>query len=295
MTINAQQVNAIIHMIPIDSLIFLTSSAEWSLTGAGGIFDPITPSSISIRPQGFRGCTDVLPIIVGHNILYVQRNGVAIREMEYNLYFGLYITNDVSLFARHLFENYTVREWAFQQDPNYIVWTRAKRRRFARVYLCQGAAGFRVAHHITQGQFLSVAVTDEGLGQDEVYFCVQRTLAGNPVYYIEKLCHRPFLDSDLLNAVFLDASLSYNGAPLTVFGGLQHLEGMTVNALADGNPVIGLIVTGGQVTLPNAASVVTVGLAYTSSLQTMKGGSGTAAAKRRTGTTRKNPRASSPV
>jgi hypothetical protein len=42
-----------------------------------------------------------------------------------------------------------------------------------------------------------------------------------------------------------------------------------VVALADGNVVRGLTVSGGAVTLPNAASVVHIGLAYTSTLETL--------------------------
>lgn len=56
----------------------------------------------------------------------------------------------------------------------------------------------------------------------------------------------------------------------TVYSGLSHLEGQTVTALADGNVMPGLIVLNGQVTLPHAASKVTVGIPFTADLQTLR-------------------------
>ncbi len=57
--------------------------------------------------------------------------------------------------------------------------------------------------------------------------------------------------------------------PITVVGGLNHLVGMTVAILADGSVVSNQVVSAaGTITLPQAASAVTVGLPYTCQLQT---------------------------
>lgn len=55
----------------------------------------------------------------------------------------------------------------------------------------------------------------------------------------------------------------------TSVSGLNHLEGQTVWALADGSAVGDLVVTGGVVTLPAAASLITVGLRYICDLETL--------------------------
>ena len=64
---------------------------------------------------------------------------------------------------------------------------------------------------------------------------------------------------------------------VTTLGGLWHLEGEDISALANGNEVTGLTVTGGQVTLPNAASRVHAGIPYVSDIETInpEGGAGT--------------------
>jgi hypothetical protein len=57
--------------------------------------------------------------------------------------------------------------------------------------------------------------------------------------------------------------------PITTILGLEHLEGMTVNVLCDGTPVVGLVVVNGSVTLPNPASQVLVGLPFIAQAQSM--------------------------
>lgn len=55
----------------------------------------------------------------------------------------------------------------------------------------------------------------------------------------------------------------------SVINGLDHLEGQTVQALADGNVVSNLVVEDGSVTLPYPASRVHVGLKYISDVGTL--------------------------
>jgi len=72
------------------------------------------------------------------------------------------------------------------------------------------------------------------------------------------------------DAFYVDSGLSYDGAPGTVFGGLDHLEGETVSILADGAVHAPVEVVGGEITLTTAASVVHAGLPYTAILRTRK-------------------------
>ena len=54
-----------------------------------------------------------------------------------------------------------------------------------------------------------------------------------------------------------------------MFSGLNHLEGRSVVALADGTPVTGLTVVNGSVTLATPASKVLIGLSFVPQLQTL--------------------------
>lgn len=58
-------------------------------------------------------------------------------------------------------------------------------------------------------------------------------------------------------------------APVSTVYGLEHLNGMTVNALCDGTPVTGLVVANGSVALPSAASSIVIGLPFIAQAQSM--------------------------
>lgn len=75
---------------------------------------------------------------------------------------------------------------------------------------------------------------------------------------------------DPLNVPFPVASGSWSlSVPTTTVVNLDHLEGMSVSILADGSVVQNQVVTNGQITLDETASIVTVGLPYTCQAQTM--------------------------
>lgn len=57
--------------------------------------------------------------------------------------------------------------------------------------------------------------------------------------------------------------------PVTTIDGLDHLEGMTVTGIADGEVIPPSVVTGGRITLPHPASSVKVGLGFTAQLQAL--------------------------
>jgi hypothetical protein len=71
-----------------------------------------------------------------------------------------------------------------------------------------------------------------------------------------------------------DMAAIYDGAPATVISGLDHLEGEEVWILADGGRVPNATVSGGEITLTDAASKVVVGLPCEATLITtnMEGG-----------------------
>ena len=69
---------------------------------------------------------------------------------------------------------------------------------------------------------------------------------------------------------FVDSGLSYDGTATTSITGLEHLEGQTVQILADGATHSTKIVSGGAITLDRSSKKVKVGLGYNSILQTMR-------------------------
>jgi hypothetical protein len=264
-TLAAREVNEIRHLLSLDALIVFTSGGEWL---AGADQDRVlSPSNINFQSQGFRGSAHVPPLVVGETAIFVQEKGSRVRDLQYTFESDKYTGNDLSIMSRHLFEQHTIVDWCYAQEPYSIVWAvRDDGVLLSMTYLREHGI-FGWARHVTDGSVESVCAVSEGM-EDVVYAIVKRTIGGVDKRYIERLSERTF--SSLEDSFCVDSGLTYDGAATTNISNLYHLEGETVVALADGNVVENLTVSNGQVTLPNAASKVHVGLSYNCDFQTLE-------------------------
>lgn len=262
--IAAQQQNAIRHLIPLSDLIALTVGGEFRIYADNA--PNITPTSLTIKPQGYSGASNVQPALTSGSILYVQAQGSRLRELAYNWQSSAYASIDISIMAPHLVNGYTVTDLAYTRAPVPTMWAiRSDGQMLGLTYVPeQQVYGWH--RHTTSGAFESVAVISEGL-EDVLYVVVRRTVNGRQVRYVERLASREFVEQE--DAFFVDSGLTYDGAPVTTLTGLWHLEGRTVQILADGAVHPPLTVTNGSITLDDAYSVVHVGLGYTSDMQTL--------------------------
>ena len=188
--------------------------------------------------------------------------------MSYAYQAGGFITQDVSLLAPHLFDYATIDDMAFCRGPIPTVWAVSSNGQLLGMTYVPDQQIAAWHHHDTGNGdvFESVAVITEN-NEDLLYVVVNRTLNGVQTRCVERLASRYY--ASLSNAFFVDCGATYNGAPTTTVSGLTWLNGMTVNILADGAVIPQQVVTAGAITLPVAASIVTVGLPIQADLQTM--------------------------
>lgn len=266
-TLASAQVNSIRFFVALNDLIVLTSGGEFKVTGGGsGGNDAITPSALVVRPQGYRGCAEVPPLIIGETALFVQQKGAIVRDLGYSIDVDSYTGNDLSVLSNHLFEGMTISEWAYAQAPHSIVWAvRSDGVLLSLTYLKEHQV-WAWCQHDTLGTYESVCSVSEGT-EDAVYVIVNRTINGGTKRYVERMQSR--IVDDVEDAFFVDCGLSYSGAAATIISGLDHLEGETVTVLADGSVSPDAVVVAGSITLPHSASVVHVGLGYTSEIKTL--------------------------
>ncbi len=263
--IASQQQNAIRHLVPLADLIALTTGGEFRIFADGG--PAISPSTISIKPQGYSGAADVQPALTSSSALYVQAQGSRVRELAYDPNgTGFYRSLDASLLATHLFNGYTLTELAYVRAPESVLWAVRNDGALLGMSYVPDQQVFGWHQHTTDGFFESVAVIPEG-NEDVLYAVVRRVINGRTVRNIERLKSRFFAAQE--DAFFVDSGLTYDSTPATTINGLWHLEGETVQIMADGAVVPDRVVTNGSITLPTAASVVHVGLGYVSDIITL--------------------------
>lgn len=265
-TLVAEQANPIRWLAPVRDLCAGTAGGEWSLPGGGGA--AITPSNPPIiRRDSSVGASTLQPVHTGGVALFVSRTMKALHEMAYVFEADGYRSPNLTLLAEHLLRNNTLVDLDFQRAPDSIVWCiRNDGAALALTYMReQEVVGW--ARHTTDGLFESVCCVLE-TDRDVPYFIVNRTINSATVRYIEYMADN-FDGGDTEDAYLVDAGITYDSTAETTITGLNHLEGESVDVLADGMVVTGKTVDSGQIVLSTAASKVHVGLNYNSDMESL--------------------------
>ena len=194
-TIVSTQLNSIRSMIPMPGgLINLTGKAAFTLaTGQGtNATLAVTPENATIVPQAYNGASDVIPLVINEDILYVQAKGSIVRDLSYNIYAAIYTGTDISIRSNHLFFNHLILQWTWAEEPFKIVWAIRDDGILLSLSFVKEQQISGWARHDTQGFYKSVASVQEGQA-DATYFVVQRTLPdGTVVQWIERQAERTF-------------------------------------------------------------------------------------------------------
>lgn len=263
LTISEREVNEIRHIVAMNDLIVLTSSAEWKVNGTDGSFSA-SPAPVA-KPQSYYGCSHVMPIVSGNMILFVQAGGSVLRDLGYTYVSDSYDGDELTIFANHLFRGRQIVDMAYAKEPFRIVWCVLSDGKLAGLTYNrkQEIAGWH--KHETDGKFESVVCIREGF-EDVAYFIVKRVINGKVRRYIERMASRIITKTS--DSIFLDSALKYEGTPIQTLHGLEHLEGKEVYVNADGG-VENHIVKDGSITLHNEASIISVGLPYEFEFETL--------------------------
>jgi len=264
----ANKVNSVNQLVSSkQGLLALTSNNIFSITGANGDYLAAVPPP-RVRPEVSRGVSRLNPITVDNVVFYETAKSSEVRTLGYTLELDGIRTDDLTVFSRHLFENQDIVDWAFAEKPGSII--PLVRSDGAIVCLtwdqAQEVAGWTY-WDTPHGAFEGIcSITEQG--EDRPYLLVRRTINGEEKLYIERMASPLWEDQE--DACYLDCARSFvNAAPVATVDRLDHLEGMDVVAWVDGNVVTGLTVEDGSVTLPNAGTKITVGLPFTSLVETL--------------------------
>ncbi|WP_158785145.1 hypothetical protein [Pantoea sp. BAV 3049] len=256
-TVSSDQINPIVHMAQMNTLIALTYGGEFTLSGSSEA--AITPTNISIKNPSPYGCNSVRPVRVGTELVFMQRAARKLFAVAYDPdSYVAYSANNLSVLSEHITDS-GITDMAYQQEPDSFMWLVRTDGQMAVMSFDRAQDVTAWSLQVTDGAYESVATIPEG-SSDVVYTLVRRTINGETKRFVERFATDLYTDAALTGS-------SEGGA--ATWGGLGYLEGKTVDIVADGAVMPRQVVSNGQVTLTRSAKRVEIGLHYDTTIQTL--------------------------
>jgi hypothetical protein len=226
--------NDIHNIVAYRDLIILTNDSEWSVNADAGGYGPL---NIPItHKESANGSATITPIMIDNTIIYCGADNDRLRTLKLNnqSYQNVYMGDDLTVYARHLFDGYTITQIVYQSKPEPIVWAlRSDGKLLSLTYsenLQIAAWGY---HHFGAGNLVENMCVLSG-AVDTLYLIINRS----GVRYIETLT----LDTvtDLEDAFFVDSGIVMTADPAALtfdsddYPDLAHLNTKSIAVLADG-------------------------------------------------------------
>lgn len=283
-TIGSGPVDTINWILSLQRLLLGAQGAEFSAKSSA-LDSPLTPTDFSVKATSTQGSGAVDPARVDTRAVFVDRTGVKVYEIVFDLQSYDYTANELTAIVPELGNNngttgVNLVRLAVQRKPD------------TRIHCVRsdGVVMLSVMDKVedvlswqtvsTNGTIEDVVVLPGATGstEDQVYYVVKRTVNGVTVRYLEKWAKETECRGAALNKQ-ADAFIIYSGAPATVISGLSHLEAASVVAWGDGidlSPGIPgsgqttYTVSGGSITLAAPVQNVVVGLPYSGKWKSAK-------------------------
>jgi hypothetical protein len=250
-----QKVNQVKHLLDLGRLIVFTSAEEKMVEGdQAGI---LRPDAINPRKLSANGSGSLKPIELDDSALYLQARGTKVRDFK-PVSADYYEGTDLTIFAAHLFDGYTLVDWDYAQNPHSIIWAvRSDGALLGLTYFAIRRSGAGTGT-IPTACYENVCVVPEG-SEDAVYFVVRRTINGATKRYVERMASRFF--TAVTDANFLDASVSIDGrntgaTTMAISGGVNWDDHETLTLTASvASFVLGDIGSSIFVTAPDGTEI----------------------------------------
>jgi hypothetical protein len=260
--------NRILWLETIEAgLVVGTGADEWLVSPASRN-EPMGPLNVAANPIGKVGSRQITPVSMFDAVVHVQRSGRKMRDLRYVIGEGA-SGSDISALSDHMAGQGFVSV-AYQAEPYSMIWAATVDGALIGAVYYPELEVLGWARFPLDGAVECVQTIPSPDGRvDDLWMIVRRTISGTTARYVEYM-RAPLTDIEAQeDAHYVDSGVIYDGASTVTITGLAHLNGKTAAVLADGGTHPPRVVTGGQITLQEAASVVHVGLPYVAKLATM--------------------------
>ena len=301
LTLAADKLDGIRWLAQSRSLLIGSARAEMSLQEqtTQTVF---AADNVQNIPQTEYGSRMLRPLRVGESLLFVERAGSRIRDMRFSFEIDRYKAEDLTVLSEHLFDGSEivgdaeqqerdVIDWAYQQQRDSIVWCALSDGTMAGLVLNRERGVIAWTPYYIGGPdgaaFVEAvqSIPSPDGRTDDLWLIVRRTVGGQVQRSVEYMTDYRLVKRGVGEAMHVDAGVTYRGAPVSVIGGLSHLEGQSVSVCVDGSNHPDVMVSGGQATLARTGELVHIGYRFASRMQSMRldvqGGAGTSQTARK--------------
>ena len=217
-TIGSDQSNTIMHLVASNHLEIFTNESEWYIPTTEA--NPFAPANISFREQTTFGSLEVPPRKMDGVTLFPDRTGKHIREFTFSDIEQAYSADSVSKLVPDIFGTPVDAEVISGSDDHpeqycYIINTDGSIAQL-NTMRSENVAGWSKWTTRTGDKFISITSIE-----DDIFFCVQRTINSATVYYLEKLDYN----------VTLDCAVTKTASATTSWSGLAHLQAASVDVV----------------------------------------------------------------
>lgn len=155
-----------------------TAGEEWYLTGANGE-SAITPNSLSFQPQtryGSQNGTDATR--ANSSLIFVQRGGRVVRDLGYAFQSDRYEAQDLTLLARHIFQDRQIADVCWQGSPFNILWLVDSKGELEGLTYMPEQEIIAWHRHKTASDILSCATLDDSEGRSRLWIVTHYSAKG---------------------------------------------------------------------------------------------------------------------
>lgn len=201
------QQDVVEHLLYLGVLLVFTYGTINSVQGDQN--GALSPASINPHRETVHGSSTLRPLIVGEFVVYNQSQGSIVRDLGFNFQVDGYRGDDLTVFATHLFDNYTLVDWCYQAIPNSVIWAvRSDGTLLSMTYVREQQILAWAHHDTTAGFYTNVAAIPEG-NTVSVYVIASRTINGTTFKYVERFFSQQY--TDVRNYIGMDCATTIDG------------------------------------------------------------------------------------
>ncbi len=276
-TIGSGPVDVINFALALQRLVIGSEGKEISIRSSA-LDTPLTATDFTMKDASTQGSAKVEAWKIDQRGIYVQRGGIRVYEVGFDMQTFDYNSTDLTQICPELGSPGIVRVDVQRQPDTRIHAVRSDGTVMIGTYdKNEDVLAWQTFPSTGTVEDVVVLPSTSGSTEDQVYYVVNRTVNGSTVRYLEKWALETECRGGTLSKN-MDAHITFTQASSTTISGLTHLIGESVVVWHDGAPELDAnndpktftVSAGGAITVGTAAVTGVVGLAYTAQWKSAK-------------------------